>query len=244
MNNLLSFLSNNKSNILIGFGLGNLLMGTVLGVAYAPSAKEALDNKKKELNVDKLKPLDVIKTAGPYMIPCISASVVGTGCVLAGNHINVKNTSTAMAAYALSESTLREYREKTKEIVGEKKEKDIREAIAKDELNKHPVSNREIIITGKGDSLCYDSLSDRYFRSNIDTLKKIELRLNRRMLDEHFISLNELYLEMGLNPVELGDDLGWHIDKSYINMKFSSHLTSDGDAAIVIDYDVAPKHFT
>lgn len=244
MNSFLSFLSNNKSNLLIGFGIGNMLMGTFLGVTYAPSAAEAIKEKKQELGVEKLAPMDTIKTVGPYMAPCIAASVIGTGCILAGNQINLNNTSAAMAAYAISETTLREYREKTKEIVGEKKEKDIREAIAKDAITNHPVNNREIIITGKGDSLCYDTLSDRYFRSNIDTLKKIELRLNRRMLDEHFISLNELYLEMGLNPVELGDDLGWHIDKSYIDMKFSSHLTKDGDAAIVLDFDVAPKHFS
>ena len=34
------------------------------------------------------------------------------------------------------------------------------------------MANKEVIITSKGDTLCYDSVSGRYFKSDIGTIKK------------------------------------------------------------------------
>ncbi len=90
------------------------------------------------------------------------------------------------------------------ETIGEKKEQTVRDAIANDRINKNPVSRREVIITEKGNTLCYDAISGRYFKSDIDKLKKAENELNRRMRDEMYISLNEFYYEIGLNPTKIG----------------------------------------
>ena len=56
----------------------------------------------------------------------------------------------------------------------------MRDAIAKDRIDKNPVSSREVIITEKGNTLCYDAVSGRYFKSDIDKLK----RLKSSLIDE------------------------------------------------------------
>lgn len=242
MNAFTSFLSKNKSGIFIGLGLGSMIMATVSGIRYAPMARDALDAKKEELGTDKLAPVDTITTTLPYFIPTLMFTGVGVACILGGNQINVNRGAAAMAAYTLSESTLREYRDKTREIVGEKKEKDIREAVAKEVIEQNPLKGREVIITGKGETLCFEKISGRYFKSDIERLRKIENQLNKRMITETFITLNELYLEMGLDPIELGEELGWDIDRGYIWMQFSAQLTDNGEPCLVVDFEVMPKH--
>ena len=54
-------------------------------------------------------------------------------------------------------------RKKVVEAVGEKKEKKIQDAVAKERIDSHPVGTSQIIITGKGSELCYDTVSGRYF---------------------------------------------------------------------------------
>ena len=77
------------------------------------------------------------------------------------------------------------------ETIGKKKEQAIRDDIAKDRVTANPV--REVVVTDRGSTLCYDSLSGRYFKSDIETLRKTVNDLNRRMRDEMFISLNDFY---------------------------------------------------
>ena len=69
------------------------------------------------------------------------------------------------------------------EMFGEKKNEAVKDAIAKDKVEKNPVVTREVIITEKGNTLCYDAVSGRYFKGDIEKIKKAECELNRQMRD-------------------------------------------------------------
>ena len=127
-------------------------------------------------------------------------------------------------------------------MFGEKKHETVKDAIAKDKIEKNPIAMQEVIITEKGNTLCYDVLSGRYFKGDIDKIKKAENELNRQMRDEMYISLNDFYYEIGLENIKLGDELGWNINEGYIDLSFSSQLASDGTPCLVIDYAVAPRY--
>ena len=89
-------------------------------------------------------------------------------------------------------------------------------------MEKHPVQNSEVLVTGKGETLCYDSLSGRYFKSDIEKIKKAINDVNRRMLNENSVALNEYYVEIGLAAVGIGESVGWDIDKGYLKLLKSS----------------------
>ena len=150
--------------------------------------------------------------------------------VLMGNH-DTGNTT----PYAL-------YKDKVVETIGEKKEQAVHDAIAKDHVNRNPVSNTEVIITDRGHTLCYDELSGRYFYSDVDTIRKAANEINRRMLDDMCASLNEFYYEIGLDGTRLGDELGWNVSKGLIDLKFSATVSSDDRPCIVMDYQVPPRY--
>lgn len=56
-------------------------------------------------------------------------------------------------------------------------------------------------------------ISGRYFKSDIEKLKRAANDLSRRMLDEGYISLNDFYYEIALPETKLGDELAWYFTK-------------------------------
>ena len=62
------------------------------------------------------------------------------------------------------------------------------------------------------------------------------------MLNEMYVSLNDFYEELGLEPSDLGSKMGWNIDMGMIEMDFSSQLSDDGRPCLVIDFNIPPKY--
>ncbi len=228
--------------ILLGFGIAGMLTTTILAVKATPKAIKLIDEKKEEEGVDKLTAIETVKVAWKCYIPAAVLAAASTGCLIGSTSINLKRNAVLATAYKIAETAHKEYREKVIETIGEKKDEAIKDKVAKDKLDKDPVKNNQVIFTDKGNTLCYDVLSGRYFRINIEKIKKAENELNRRMLIENYISVNDFYDEIGLKHTKLGDELGWRIDRGYIDFSFSSQLTEDDEPCLVIDYGVEPKY--
>jgi len=81
---------------------------------------------------------------------------------------------------------------------------------------RNPVSDNEVIITSRGDTLCYDALGGRYFKSDIEHIRQVLNKLSRDLMSEQFITLNQVYSELGLKGTKVGDVAGWHIDDGLI----------------------------
>lgn len=227
--------------ILTGIGIAGMVTTVVMAVRATPKALVLMEEKKEEYGADKLTAKETVEAAWRCYIP---AAVVGTAsiaCLIGASSTNFHRNAALATAYTLSESTLKEYHKKVVETVGEKKEQTIRESVSKDKMNANPV--REIILTEKGgNTICYDVLSGRYFKSDRDKIMQAMNKLNRQMRDENYVTLNEFYYELGLDGTKMGDMLGWNIDKGYIDLDFSSHLDANGTPCLVIDYQVAPVY--
>ena len=230
--------------ILTGIGIAGMLTTVVLAVRATPKALRLIDEKKADIPEEENIPrIEAVKAAWKVYVPAILTGILSTICLIGANSVNQRRNAAIAAAYSLSESALKEYREKVVETIGERKEQAIRDDIAKDRITENPV--REVIVSDRGSTLCYDSLSGRYFKSDIEKLRRIVNDLNRRMRDEMFISLNDFYCAVDnpdLSPTKLGDMLGWNIDKGYIDLNFSSQLTTDGTPCLVLDYTVVPEY--
>lgn len=230
--------------ILTGVGIAGMLTTVVLAVRATPKALRLIDEKKVDIPEEENLPrIEAVKAAWKVYVPAVLTGILSTICLIGANSVNQRRNAAIAAAYSLSESALKEYREKVVEAIGERKEQAIRDDIAKDRITENPI--REVVVSDRGSTLCYDSLSGRYFKSDIEKLRRIVNDLNRRMRDEMFISLNDFYCAVDnpdLGPTKLGDRLGWNIDKGYIDLNFSSQLTTDGTPCLVLDYVVVPEY--
>lgn len=243
--NTTAVIKRHQPEILIGLGITGFFTMTGMAVSVTPKALDRMADIKEKHAEDtdkKAYAKDVVKKVVPLYIPAAIVGAISTSCVIGANKVSSSRTAALATAYSLSESALREYQEKVIDTVGEKKERAIRDAVAKDTIDKNPVTTREVILTERGNTLCYDGISGRYFRSDIDKIRKIENELNRRMISEMYISLNEFYDEIGLPHVDLGEDLGWNVDRGFIELDFSSQLTNDGTPCLAINYRVVPRY--
>lgn len=235
-------LAKHSPEILTGIGIAGMISTTVLAVKATPKAIRILEEEREKREDDDISAVDTVKLCWKPYIPAAITGTVSVACLIGASSVNARRNAALATAYTLSETALSEYREKVVETIGEKKEKEVRDKIAKDKVEKNPVSKTEVIVTGKGNTLCYDALGGGYFRSDYDHIKKTENLLNRKLLNEMYVSLNELYDELGINRTRLGDDLGWNMDDGYIEIDLSSQLADDGTPCLVVDYSVAPRY--
>ena len=228
--------------ILTGIGITGMITTTVMAVRATPKALYLIEKEKKNKQLEQLKIIEVVETTWKCYIPSAIIGILSTVCLLGSVSVNIRRNAALTTAYTLSSSALRDYQKKVVETLGEKKEHAIRDAVAKDKVMQTPLSNTEVFITRQGDTLCLDLVSGRYFKSNIEKIRKAVNDLNRQMRDEMSISLNELYYEIGLNGIDIGDDLGWNIENGYIDIYFSSQLADDGTPCLVIEHTNKPQY--
>ncbi|WP_300899366.1 DUF6353 family protein [Turicimonas muris] len=248
-------LQKNSPYILTGLGAAGVVTTAVLTGRAAIKASDLI-YEKSDLLTMKLSQEELAKRGNPHAyemtwqekinltwkcyIPPVLMGVSSIACIIGAQSVNTKRNAALAAAYSLTESTLLDYQEKVKEHLGEKKEQHIRDEVAQKRLDDNPASKSEIIVTDKGDTLCYDSISGRYFKSDIEKLRRIQNDLNHDLMGVMWVPLNDLYFAMGLSGIKIGEDLGWTVDE-LIDFRFSSKITDEGEPCLVIDYDLTPR---
>ena len=236
-------LSKYSPGILTGIGITGMIGATFMAVKATPKALYLIEAKKEESEVEELTPVETIKTCWKCYIPATLTTVVSAVCLIGASTVSAKRNAALATAYSISEAALREYQEKVVEVVGEKKEKAVRDAVAKNQIERDPVTKSEVvIIDSNSNTLCYEPLSGRYFKSTIDKIKKAEIKLDRQMIQEMYVSLNDFYWEIGLDGTDLGDKMGWNLSKGYMDLSFSSQLADDGTPCAVIVYGIPPVY--
>lgn len=236
-------LERHAPEILTGIGVAGMVTSTVLAVKATPKACLLINDRKDELEVEKLPVTELVKTTWKCYIPAVVTCGASIACLVGASSVNFKRNAALATAYKLSEAALSEYKDAVIETIGEKKEQSVRDKVAEERLKKNPVSKSEVIVTGNGTTLCYDPVGNSYFKSNIQQIESAKNKLNARMLSENYVSLNDFYDELGIGPTKLGDDLGWDIYKDgLVEIAFSSQLAEDGTPCLVMDYSIAPRY--
>ena len=233
----------------MGMGIAGMISTTILAVKATPKAVQLLEEKKNDLEVETLPPVEVVKTTWKCYVPAAISCAASIACLIGSNSVNARRHAALATAYKLSESAFNEYRDSVVDVVGEKKEKTIRDKISEKQVNENPVTKTEIIMTGKGKTLFFDPLSSRYFYSDLELIRRVENKLNKAIIADAFdagVTVNEFYQELGLATTATGDNLGWKID-NMIDIYPSACIAEEGtdhegEPCIVINHYNPPKY--
>lgn len=183
-------------------------------------------------------------------IPPIVVGGLTIAAAISSNHISAKRAAALAGAVSLSEAAFREYKDKVIEQIGKNKAMAVQDAVVQDHIQKNPFEdNTRIIFTDGGDMLCYDMLTDRYFQSTAEKLRKAQNDINQTIINGVYASLNDWYRIIGLPTLDDGDDRGWSTD-NLVEIVFSSGLTPEESGrrrpylAVIHDHKPLPNYMS
>ena len=230
MNNLLNkstfFIKRNSSNILTAIGGAGVVVTAVMAVKATPKALYLLEEAEAEKD-EKLTKFETFKTAAPVYIPSVLMGVTTVACIFGANILNKRHQASLMSAYAVLNTSYKEYKNKVAEMFGEDAEQEIEEEIMKDHIGE--ASQTEI------EHLFYDAYSGRYFEATLHKVQAAEYQLNRHLISHDYVLVNHWYEFLGLEPIEKHEKLGWstfmNFDtywESWIDFTHNKRTTEDG----------------
>lgn len=258
-NRISSFIVNNQSTIFTATGIGCVI--SIPFVTVKPTIKalelidEAADVKLDEEgriseglgvrsihdNLNILTTKEVIFATWKCYIPTFIMTSLAIGCFVAAHRSNSLQKAALASAYSLVEKSYDKYKDKVIEVIGEEKNNQIKEEIAKETLES--TDSEQIIPFGNGEYLCYDGISGRYFKSDIETVREAINDFNYILNGDFYQDLNDWYIRLGLPQIQLGELMGWNSEK-HLDITFTSTIASNGEPCIVLDYsDSLPSPF-
>lgn len=231
--------------ICIGVGIAGMFCSVIFAARATVKAKAVVDETKDDLKVEELPKKEVVKLTWKYYIPTAIVFTTSTALIILADHKHNKRNAALSMTCAGLETTLNSYKDKIAESVGKKKSQQITDQVNQETLDKNPVLEKDILPTGKGDTLIYDVPSGRYFRSNLNDVDRVINEINKKLLCYDFIALNDLYEALGIPGIGLGKELGWNMSDGFIERykgEDNSYGTAtNGEPCKVLSYLVGPR---
>lgn len=227
------FVSNHAPTLLTGMGVAGV---ATTGILAFNAGREL--QTRVEYYASTHTDIDVARENWQLFIPPLIMGAATVACIVGAHNVSSRRAAALMSAYSLTEKAFEEYREETKKVIGPKKENELRENVSSNKVDR-VTEEHQIHNTGAGQTLMYDTLTDRLFRSDIETVRKAVNDINQRIINDMYASQNDFYNLIGLNSVVLGEELGWNVDRM-LEINFGAKLTEWGEPCVALDYVVSP----
>ena len=246
MNKLMIFAKKYKPEILLGIGIaGMIFTGFTLVKATIKSTKQ-VEEYKKEHPEEKLTKKKIVKmTWKNYILPVVSftTSTVSLG---ASNRVSAGRNAALATAYTATSTALNEYKEKTKEIVGTKKEQEIKEAIAQSRTDKIDIPST--VVLNEEECWFIEPWTGRLFKSTWNKVLKVANKLNAEAMGSvcGVITLSDFCEALGLPRTKGTDCVGWSVSndgtKGLIDIEPIATVKDDKPVGEIY-YVNMPKYF-
>lgn len=178
--NGLKFVEDCSPTILTGLVAAGVLTSVGMAVRATTKALPLIEEEKvrrcKEGLDDHLKPAEVVKVCWKCYVPTVSMAALTVVCAIGANKINLQRNAALSSLYSVSSTALKEYEQKVIEQVGPEKNETIKNAVAKDRMEK--IQMDESAALGDGNVWVYDTFSGQKWPCNIGKIKQIAGDLN------------------------------------------------------------------
>lgn len=205
MSNLLGrtkmFWNRRGGTILTYIGSAGVVTTVVMAVRATPKALQSIESAKDEKG-EELTKFEMVKSASPAYISTTLMGAATIACIVGANVLNKKNQAALASAYALLNTSYKEYKAKVIDIYGEEGDKKVRTEIVKDNYEEEKVINA-------GETLFYDEYSKRYFKATSESLLRAKYEINKEVICNFYATINEFYDMVGLPRIDGGDEIGW-----------------------------------
>ena len=243
----------NSTKILAGVGITGYFVTSIFSIRAYKECERRIEQRKEELGMDKLTTAETIKVCWkPAILPILSFTTSSI-CIIGAQNILLKKNAALLAAYKASETTLAEFKKQTKTTVGEEAYKKIQDKVTEKQIEQVEIPNKKTYLDDERE-LYYDGTYGGYFyatelevykafeetRADIEWARNTTLGTGYRQM----VLLGDLYFRLHNEPIGIGDDFGYDVEKYRCN-KLDYMISNDfktapnGKKALVIYYDKA-----
>ena len=234
------FFKRNGSTILTCIGAVGVVATAVTAVKATPKVTILLE-KERKLKGEELTKIEVIKVAGPHYIPSILIGVGTLTCIFGSNVLNKRQQASLASAYALLDTSFKEYKKKVIDLYNEEADIEIRNEIAKDKYEENDIE------VDDNKMLFYEEYSGRYFESTSKEVIQAEYNLNRELTNHGGVYLNKFYKFLDIAPTDYGNEYGWslgvlesHYWANWIEFDHEKVIMADGLECTIIRFRYEP----
>lgn len=230
-------------SILTGAAVGGMFLSNILVAKATYLALLDLQDREESDFVamgDAAVPLtnrEILELVWKRYIPAAVAVTMAGSAVIAANKVNLSRQAALLSLYEITSHSLKQYQSTVLDEIGPKKEGKVRDAMAIREMKAADPS----YIHGTGGQLFFDSLSGRFFYSDVESIRKALNDYNAELHTDMYKTLNDFYWLIDLTPVKMGERNGWSIDDGVVDIHFTTTLTEQNEACIVMTFKDIPK---
>lgn len=227
------------------------VLGTIgLGSTIVLTVKAT--TKASKVVTDEMETKEIIEETWKYYIPVALSGSATLACFWGANILNKRTQASLASAYALVDTSYKEYVGKLKELYGEETHNNVVDAIMKDHCEDVCITNAGILSVSTLDidseepevtRTFYDDFSHRYFDSTMSKVLQAEYHFNRNYAMCGSGTLNNFYDFLGLAHIDGGDDIGWCVYEGELYwVDFNHRVTTldDGMEVVHLCYDFDP----
>lgn len=232
----------NSPLLLTAVGVAGVIGTAILTHKATKKAEAILKENDEAIGMYDLERRDrktTIQLVWKSYIPPVTSGALTIGAIVFANRIGTKRAAALAAAYTISEQAFSEYKEQVIQKIGAQKEQQIRDEMMRHRIEDTPMTEKNVIIMGSGENLCFDQWSGRYFNSSVEEIRAAVNEVNFMVNHNGYASLTDFYDCIGLPRTQESEEVGWTVDK-LLEVNFSTHLADDGRPCIGFSFQVHP----
>lgn len=237
-----------STEICIGIGIAAGIGAVATAITGTIKAKKLVDERKKELGVDKLSAKETIKTVWKCYIFTAVLGAASVGSIAGGTKISIDKTAAMGALYNAGREMVSDYKKSVEETVDEETKEKIEQKAAEKTAERLEKENPEIrtIVYRDGEVTFIDSLSGRKFDTTVNRFDSAINTFNASLNDETTLTVNDWYYilsqecKVDLDDTVCGDMLGWDINRTGLLRVRKDPCSRDDRPCFLIVYKPEP----
>ena len=249
----------NSPIILAVVSIIGLVFTVIMAIKQVAKARRNLDDAYARFG-DDIRTSDKIRAVVVPFIPVIISLVLTIASIVTGTFISNRRITSAIQAANVAQATLTTVEEKIKSELGDKAADTVHEAVTKERIAKAEKESEQkgtpVSEYREDQSNFFDETSGRIFYSSLSDLKKAENDINADLVAQlqygvgGWYLLNDAYAHMGLEDIDVGNALGWDIERTGLITLNTTPIIRDGKPYISVRFSTKPypntygKHYT
>lgn len=234
-------LDKNASSIFTGTAIASSAAAVIFAHQAGRYAESILESERRARLHTKQEPVtrkEALMLTWKAYIPAGVSLLFAVTSIVMLNRAGENKAASVSAAAMVSHKLMQDYVEKIEERLGETAVQEVRDEMAHEHISADPVKE-VIVLSDNADTLIRDGFSGRYFRANKHVIDSAVNQVNHVINDIGYASLTDFYDEIGLEPTDISDHIGWNRDE-LLSVEYGGALAADGQPCLEVCFRCVP----